>query len=156
MALQFTTGTTAPQELAPPFEFDLDDQPLTAQCPKSRMWSRLIASLSSAATMADEQYAIGSFMDACFGDSDRIYLERRYRDREDPLDDDTMAEIFEAVLEAWAPHMADEVEQIRETRGTRIQRRSVRTNTTAPSRKTARPRAARKTGASTPAGTGAE
>ncbi|MFC8124440.1 hypothetical protein [Streptomyces sp. NPDC057302] len=153
MALQFTTSDTAPQEMAPPFEFDLDEQPLTAQCPKSRMWSRLIASLSSAATMADEQYAIGSFMDACFGDGDRIYLERRYRDREDALDDDVMAEIFEAVMEFWAPHMAEEVDQVRESResrGSRAQRRAVRTPTG--SRKPARPRAARKTLSDTAAG----
>lgn len=151
MALQFTTGNTAPQELAPPFDFDLDDQPMTAQCPKSRMWSRLIASLSSAATMADEQFAIGSFMDACFGESDRIYLERRYRDRDDALDDDTMADIFEAVMEYWAPHMADEVDQVRESResrGSRAQRRQVS------SRKPTRARAARK--APSAAVTGAE
>ncbi|WP_428950950.1 hypothetical protein [Streptomyces sp. cg35] len=142
MALQFTTGDDSAKELAPPVPIDLDEQELTAYCPKSRAWSRLLGSLSTAATTADEQFAIGSFMDACFDDQDRMYLERRFRDRSDPLDVEIMVEIFTAVLEEWAPYMADEVERVQEARATvgtrnRAERRAVS------SRKPSRPRASK-------------
>ncbi|MEV3855504.1 hypothetical protein AB0J38_14390 [Streptomyces sp. NPDC050095] len=150
MALHFTTDDSATNEIAPPIPFDLDDQELTAHCPKSRMWSRLIGALSSAATAADEQFAIGSFMDACFDDGDRVYLERRYRDRNDPLDDEVMSSIFEALMEEWAPYMGDEVERVRETRATAGARnRSERRQLS--SQRPGRPRAAKKTPAASSA-----
>ncbi|MBO0821715.1 MAG: hypothetical protein J2P26_12800 [Nocardiopsaceae bacterium] len=105
-------GIDASEEEAPPVTVKLGGRVYTAYCPKDVVWMQIAAMSRDRASVAEQAGVVFGFLDAAFDPETVDALERRFRDRGDPLGVNHLMAALDKIVEHYRPVMQARFERL--------------------------------------------